>query len=101
MADFYSTMIFRTHAKNAALIKKLRWDFSPHGSCLGVKGVTVPNQHLKFMGIQAFINALALCRPPVKPACRQSFLTKPKPLTIVTEDLNRGLAAIEKYEQTA
>jgi hypothetical protein len=48
-----------------------------------MKRITIPQQHLKFMGFQVPAGRRILFRPPVEPAFGQPFLTHPEPLTVI------------------
>jgi len=64
-----------------------------------MKRITIPEQHLKFMGFQAPAQRGLLFGPPVEPALGKTFLTQPESLAVIAKNFDGRSSPVDKYEQ--
>ena len=62
-------------------------------------GIAIPQQHLQLMGSECFHCSGGLFGPPGKLPSRQTFLTTPKTLGVITENLYRRRTAVAEDKQ--
>jgi len=64
-----------------------------------MKRITIPKQHLKFMGFKAPAKRGLLLGPPVEPAFGKEFLTHPESLAVIAQDFDGCPSPVDKYKQ--
>jgi hypothetical protein len=64
-----------------------------------LRGITIPDEHLKLMDIQTLYSIIPGFRPPFEFSLGQPFLAYPESLTIVTKDFHGCSTTIKKNKQ--
>ena len=62
-------------------------------------GIPSPQQYLQLMGLKIAYSVRPTPRPITKPTLRQPFMTQPKSLAVIHQNLDRFTGAVAKDEQ--